>query len=264
MVALLLGAVGVRQYLAPRLGPQACRITVGGDSLTYDLDQSANAATISTVAIRQGLPTRAATIALATAMQESKLRNLAHGDRDSLGLFQQRPSQGWGTPDQLQDPVYASEKFYKGLVKVRDYQTRPLTDVAQAVQRSGYPEAYAKHEDEADVLARAFSGDVPASVTCRVDGRRIATSPQAVAERMKREIGVSPDLGVGEVHGTLRTERGAWATGHWAVAHASALGVETVTVGNRRWTRAKDGTADRWETVLDGGAARQIKVTLQP
>ena len=91
-------------------------------------------------------------IAVATAMQESSLVNLTGGDRDSVGLFQQRPSQGWGTPEQLHDPTYAAGKFYDKLLTVAGWQTMPLTEAAQAVQRSAYPEAYAKWEQPATTL----------------------------------------------------------------------------------------------------------------
>jgi hypothetical protein len=124
-------------------------------------EQIANARTIAQVAWDRGLPERAVVIALATAMQESRLRNLDHGDRDSLGLFQQRPSQGWGTAEQVQDPAYAAGQFYDRLVQVPDWQTGRLTDVAQAVQRSGFPEAYQKHEGVAVELADALAqGDL--------------------------------------------------------------------------------------------------------
>jgi hypothetical protein len=119
----------------------------------------ANARTIAQVAWDRGLPERAVVIALATAMQESHLRNLDHGDRDSLGLFQQRPSQGWGTPEQVQDPAYAAGKFYDHLVQFPGWDTGRLTDVAQGIQRSGYPEAYQKHEPMAVELAAALDAD---------------------------------------------------------------------------------------------------------
>lgn len=79
------------------------------------------------------------TIALATALQESALRNIDYGDRDSLGLFQQRPSQGWGTPAQIMDPVYSAGVFYDRLAEVPGYSRLPLTVAAQRVQRSGFP-----------------------------------------------------------------------------------------------------------------------------
>ena len=127
----------------------------GGYSLT--IEQVGNARTIAAVARDRGLPEQAVVIALATAMQESRLRNLDYGDRDSLGLFQQRPSQGWGTPEQVQDPVYAAGKFYDGLVRVPDWDTRRLTDSADAVQRSAFPEAYQQHQELAQQLAATLT-----------------------------------------------------------------------------------------------------------
>jgi hypothetical protein len=134
-----------------------CTLPASGVHLTAE--QITNATTIARVAWDRGLPERAVVIALATAMQESRLRNLDHGDRDSLGLFQQRPSQGWGTPQQVQDPVYAAGKFYDHLVQVPGWDSGRLTDVAQAVQRSGFPEAYQKHEGMAVELADALAHD---------------------------------------------------------------------------------------------------------
>src|SRR3954447_5296916 len=118
--------------------------TLPATRMTLTGEQIANARTIARVAYDRGLPERAVVIALATAMQESRLRNLDYGDRDSLGLFQQRPSQGWGTPEQVRDPVYAAGKFYDHLVQIPNWQTDPLTVVSQAVQRSAYPLAYGR------------------------------------------------------------------------------------------------------------------------
>ena len=99
--------------------------TVAGLSMTLTAEQVANAATIAQVGRDRGLPERAVVIALATAQQESRLRNLDYGDRDSLGLFQQRPSAGWGTEAQVQDPVYAANKFYDHLVERPELGDRP-------------------------------------------------------------------------------------------------------------------------------------------
>jgi cell wall-associated NlpC family hydrolase len=123
-------------------------------------EQLSNAATIVAVGRGRGLPERAWTIALATALQESGLRNIPYGDRDSLGLFQQRPSAGWGSPSQLLDPVYAAGKFYDGLVKTPGWETLPLTVAAQAVQRSAFPTAYARWETAARALVAATAGVV--------------------------------------------------------------------------------------------------------
>ena len=119
-----------------------------------------NASVIVNVGRDLGVPDYGIVIALATAMQESSLRNIDWGDRDSLGLFQQRPSTGWGTAEQIMDPVFASKAFYggpsnpnpgrtRGLLDYSGWQSMDLTDAAQKVQRSAYPEAYAKWEASA-------------------------------------------------------------------------------------------------------------------
>ncbi|MBM7807589.1 hypothetical protein JOD57_003426 [Geodermatophilus bullaregiensis] len=133
--------------------------TVPATSVTLSAEQVANARTIAQVARDRGLPERATVIALATAMQESTLRNLDHGDRDSLGLFQQRPSQGWGTPEQVQDPVYAAGQFYDRLVRVPGWETGELTLVADSVQRSAFPLAYGRWADFAQSLTAALRSD---------------------------------------------------------------------------------------------------------
>src|SRR3712207_121965 len=138
----------------PRLGPE-CTVRADGE-VTLDAVQMANAATISAVGVRRKMPERAVVVALATALQESKLENLDTGDRDSVGLFQQRPSQGWGSEEQIQDPRYAAEKFYAALKKVKGWKKMRVTDAAQKVQRSAYPNAYEKWADESEVLARAL------------------------------------------------------------------------------------------------------------
>ncbi|WP_243740591.1 C40 family peptidase [Streptomyces sp. 8K308] len=125
------------------------------DGGRWSPEQTRNATTITEIARARSLSQRAAVIAVAVAIQESSLVNLAHGDRDSVGLFQQRPSQGWGTREQLTDPPYAAGRFYDALLAVDGWETRPLADVAQAVQRSAYPEAYARWEEPAGALVSA-------------------------------------------------------------------------------------------------------------
>ncbi|MDQ0959348.1 hypothetical protein QFZ66_003226 [Streptomyces sp. B4I13] len=193
----------VVQYVAGGTGDPGCRVVSADGTAAYEFtpEQAVNAATIAAVGTDRALPERAVAIALATAIQESALRNLAHGDRDSLGLFQQRPSQGWGTEKQVTDPAYAADIFYKHLEKVRDYTELPLTVAAQRVQRSGYPEAYAKHEGDAVLLAAALTGTSQATLTC--DGRSVdttasapgsastttATGPAAVRAALQRDFG---------------------------------------------------------------------------
>jgi murein DD-endopeptidase MepM/ murein hydrolase activator NlpD len=128
----------------------------------YSSEQIKNAAIIISVGQDLEIPVRGWVIAVATAMQESRLTNLGHlgdqNDHDSLGLFQQRPSSGWGTPDQITDPVYASTKFYNKLVTIDSWETLPLTVAAQRVQISAFPDAYAKHEPLATEIVNTLTG----------------------------------------------------------------------------------------------------------
>jgi hypothetical protein len=128
-------------------------------------EQMGNARTIVEVGRNLGLPPRAWVIAVATALQESGLHNLGHlgarNDHDSLGLFQQRPSTGWGTPEQITDPIYAATAFYSHLMRVRDWLVLPLTVAAQKVQISAYPDRYARHESQAGDIVRAMFGVGP-------------------------------------------------------------------------------------------------------
>ncbi|GGO10253.1 hypothetical protein [Micromonospora parathelypteridis] len=116
-------------------------------------EQTGNAKAIIAATKKAGLPERAAVISIATSLQESKLENLGHlgdmNDHDSLGLFQQRPSSGWGTPEQITDPAYSTTAFLKGLRQVDGWQDMPLTQAAQTVQVSAYPDAYAQWEQQA-------------------------------------------------------------------------------------------------------------------
>ncbi|MDZ5445983.1 hypothetical protein U2F26_25165 [Micromonospora sp. 4G57] len=130
--------------------------------ITLNDEQTANAKAIIAATKKAGLPERAAVISIATSLQESKLENLGHlGDRndhDSLGLFQQRPSSGWGTPEQITDPEYATLAFEKGLKQVDGWRDMPLTEAAQTVQVSAYPDAYAQWEQQAaDIVAQHWN-----------------------------------------------------------------------------------------------------------
>ncbi len=162
-VVLLVGAAGAGVVSAVFGGGSGggCVGTVTNPGATpagLSAEQARNAAVIVQVGQSMQAPVRGWIIAVATALQESNLINIAGGDRDSLGLFQQRPSQGWGTPEQIMDPAYASRKFYEALLRVPGWQTMPLTDAAQKVQRSAYPDAYAKHEQRATAIVSAFTG----------------------------------------------------------------------------------------------------------
>lgn len=144
---------------AKRRLPTPAQASPAVDSLT-DVQMS-NAAIIVRVGQDLGVPRRGLIIAIATSLQEARLYNLPHlgarNDHDSLGLFQQRPSQGWGTAEQISDPIYASGKFYRKLLSIPGWETMPLTVAAQAVQRSAYPGAYAKHEPLATAIVDALA-----------------------------------------------------------------------------------------------------------
>ncbi|MFD7666930.1 heavy metal transporter [Streptomyces sp. NPDC059788] len=198
-LAVLLGLAAylVVQYVTGGPGAPRCAVRTadGGEPYEISPEQAANAATISAVGSSRGLPERAVTIALATAMQESGLRNIGFGDRDSVGLFQQRPSQDWGTVKQIMDPVYSAGEFYTHLAKVPGYSRLPLTVAAQKVQRSGYPQAYAKHEPNAALLTGALTGRDGAAMTCspnRPADQKHQGDTAGVRKKLVREFG--PDV----------------------------------------------------------------------
>ena len=143
MVAVVVAAAGAGaafglNALLTTVVPQAATCTLGSGQTAVDFDpeQAADAATVAAVAKRRGLPNHAVTVALAAALQESKLYNVNYGDRDSVGIFQQRPSQGWGTPAQLIDPAYAANAFYSHLEKIPTWRTLEVAKAAQLVQHS--------------------------------------------------------------------------------------------------------------------------------
>src|SRR5262249_15352840 len=138
---------------------------------------------------RLALPDHAVTIALATALQESQLHNLSYGDRDSLGLFQQRPSQGWGSAAQVMQPDYAAGAFFTALERVQGWQTMSVTAAAQAVQHSDAPDAYATWEPLARTLAIAATGERPAALACEFAMRPAPIRPASPAPALRRELG---------------------------------------------------------------------------
>ncbi|THA27583.1 heavy metal transporter [Streptomyces sp. RKND-216] len=255
---LVLAAVAgylVTQHLTSGSGPARCTVTSAGgsgDGATYRMhpEQAANAATIEAVASSRGLPERAVTIALATAMQESGLRNIDHGDRDSVGLFQQRPSQGWGSVPQIMDPVYAAGKFYEHLVEVPGYSRLPLTVAAQKVQRSGFPQAYAKHEGKASLLTGALTGRHAASLTCTMGPGGPDERPgdaNRVREKLAREFGPEV-LGEESVAAGTGTGGGRSAPGSTAADGAQSDGAQS--------DGARAGDARR-EVVLPASASER-------
>jgi hypothetical protein len=230
IVALGFGGVAIYRSVTANHAPYVCLVNVGGGvTYTLDADQAVNATTITAVGKRIGLPDHAVTVALAAAFQESKLHNLSHGDRDSLGLFQQRPSQGWGTASQVQDPVYAATAFFTHLAKVNGWEQLPVTTAAQDVQHSGAPDAYANWEAEARAVARATTGEVPAALSCRSSSPNPSTVDPALQSTMTVELGAV------DLTQSLPAAQG-WTVASWLVAHAPRFGITMVTFDGKRWT----------------------------
>jgi hypothetical protein len=240
-LVVVLGAGGAVLALVTNQPPQhfvsGCTFATGttttsGTPTYYALtpDQAQNASIIAAVAIQKGLPDHAVTVALATAFQESQLENLTYGDLDSVGLFQQRPSQGWGTPAQIENPVYAATAFYDHLLLVQGWETMPVTQAAQLVQVSASPDAYAQWAPEARSLALALTGEVPAGLTCHLDGFGGAAPTSSTFDTAATtEIG-TPGFGV-----PVSAKRG-WQVAAWAVAHAYNYHLTSVTFDGRLWT----------------------------
>ncbi len=284
VVVLVAGGITLfRQGVGPLPGGEGCTARVGAVSVDLSTEQAENATLISAVAVRRGLPARAASIALATAYQESKLRNLAAGDRDSLGLFQQRPSQGWGTKTQIRDPYYATNKFYDELQKIDGYQTMRITEAAQKVQRSGFPEAYEDHATDGRALASALTGYSPAGFSCTVRQASVPAQkpgPRGLTPRAARvraqlltafgdlPLGGYAAGGVttGHMKGSAHYEgravdvfvrpltpgnrRRGWAIASYLVAHAARLDVETVIFDRKIWSAGRSTSG--WRTYRPG------------
>jgi len=219
-----------------------------GDTWARTAEQTNNAALVAAVGARRGLGTFGSTVGIATAMQESGLRNLDYGDRDSLGLFQQRPSQGWGTVEEVSDPHHAALAFYWALKKIDGWEDMRVTDAAQTVQRSGFPEAYEKHAPEATAWAQAFRGDTPfAAVTCDLSAVETASSAKAFTARLMADWGKKPYavqvLGV-NAHAVLLgitapdgDDADLDAIANWSVGVAYDEAVASVRYGDAHWVR---------------------------
>ncbi|MCC2314485.1 hypothetical protein NP048_05090 [Cellulomonas xiejunii] len=257
-VVLLAVAVGAVVALLRNARPdtpvaERCVAHLDGTDWSLTPDQAQNAALAAAVATRRGMPARAVTIGIATALQESRLVNIDYGDRDSVGLYQQRPSQGWGTVEQIMDPVYSTNKFFEGLEKVPGYQDMAVTEAAQAVQRSGFPDAYAQHEVRARAWASALTGHSPAALSCALRPVEQPGGTGPVLARVTRDLGDLPvTVTLADGAGTPSTvdlvatalpiddpTRAGWSVAQWSVAVAWEIDVDAVTVGDTTWSRAE-------------------------
>nr|WP_184989201.1 hypothetical protein [Sphaerisporangium rubeum] len=254
-VAIFFGIYHLLNRAKPFALGEHCQVTTALGTLDLDIEQAQISATIAAVAARRKLPERAVQIAYVTAIQESKLLNLTWGDRDSVGVFQQRPSQGWGTVEQLQDPVYATNKFFSALVKVKRYLKLPLHDAAQAVQRSADGSAYAQHETDARILADAFTGKVPKAVHCWYPP---PDKPVAFeAAKARKELGRA--LGGGAPQSNqidAASQRRGWLIAAWSVAHAQKYGLHQVRYAGVSWTATAGH--DGWLADAKAGAGQVV------
>jgi len=277
VIVVLLAVAGYAAYTVYQrfvvqvLTVPGCQAGTGDNAIALDFGQAANAATIAGVAVHQQLPSQALTIAYATAFQESKLENLSYGDRDSVGIFQQRPSAGWGTAAQLQDPAFASRAFFRVLVKVPNYAKIPVYEAAQAVQKSAYGYAYQQYAQTGAHLA-AYYTTAPHAVTCWYN-----PSTQAANQGVSTKLNLSGAVkgledafgkpghgqvltgisraGAGEsATATVRTAtRGGWPVANWLVTNASSYGITQVSYAGYRWTAGLTETSWQADSAASAG-----------
>jgi hypothetical protein len=253
------------QHVTQAAPPPGCQAGTGTQAISLDTGQAAIAATIAGVAARHKLPIQAVTVAYAAALQESQLQDLTYGDRDSVGVFQQRPSQGWGTTSELEDPVYATTKFFAALIQVHGYTTMPVDQAAQAVQHSADGTAYAQWTQVAGQLAGYFTGKNPHGVSCwyapagQADLSAVAQQitqtfgppghEAAVVRFSKTRSAKKSSVAVVQVR-----QSSAWTVAGWLVAHAQTYGLTEVRYAGYEW-QAADGSMG-WQHVPGTSASK--------
>jgi hypothetical protein len=269
VIAVLLGIgayaayTAYQRYVVQLLTVPGCQAGTGDNAVPLDFGQAADAAVIAGTAARDRLPARALVIAYATAWQESKLENLSYGDRDSVGIFQQRPSQGWGTTAQLEDPAYATRAFLGALVQVPNWATIPVYAAAQDVQHSADGYAYQQYAASGEQLAADYTA-VPHAVTCWYN-----PAAQAASENVPAALNLSGAVrALDDTFGqpgedgvvtrvtrprsgdsmTLATAAGrGWTVANWLVANASSYGITSVSYAGYQWTARL--TESSWQSV---------------
>jgi hypothetical protein len=259
-----------QRFITQVLTVPACQAGTGVNAVPLDFGQAADAATVAAVAMREGLPKEALTVAYATAFQESKLENLSYGDRDSVGIFQQRPSEGWGSKTQLEDPAYAAAAFFGALKKVPDYAKLPVAVAAQDVQHSADGSAYAQYAQTGALLATDFTSGAHA-VTCWYDPVQQAASDgdptkpdlHGAAAELDAVFGTPGEsrvltriartsTGTSDVITTVRGT--GWAVANWLVANALSYGITHVSYAGYEWTAGLTETSwQRQSGALAGG-----------
>ena len=237
IIALALAKSAHLPPSAPAIG-DGCLVHSSEFDVPLSPDQAALAATIAGVARARTMPVRAVTIAYATALQESDLANLPYGDRDSVGVFQQRPSQGWGSRRQLLNPIYATTRFFAALAAIPNYLRLPVYRAAQDVQRSADGSAYSQYEPQGAVMATGFTGTAARTVWCwygsGIGGRgRLTAANRALISAFGplrvRHIG-DPVAAV-----KVRSRAAGWAVACWLVTHAAGYHISTVRFAGYQW-----------------------------
>jgi len=228
-----------------------------GAEVHLTAEQAANAATIAAVGLRDGLDERAVAVAITTAMQESELVNVDYGHDDSLGLFQQRPSMGWGTEEELLDPVYSSFKFYEKLQRTDGWEDMSLAEAAQAVQVSAYPDLYEQWEADAEVIADAFAGGEETGLAC-ISGSadEVATDAGSLADAYEYQWGsegasVEGDTVLIEADGAAE----GWNRAAWAVARSWDFEIASVSYNGMVWTAGEEAWAEPDAEATDASEA---------
>ena len=246
--------LGTGVYLAVKhvpavLGQTGCTVGSGHSAVALDPEQAQIAATIAGVAHQRDMPARAVTVAYAAAMQESHLHNLNYGDRDSVGVFQQRPSEGWGPASKLIDPVFATTRFFQALARVHNYRKMPVYRAAQAVQHSADGRAYQQYQTVAGELTTAFTGRSPRAVWCWPPGTTAKTSDVTAAQealvhtfgRLTAKRASAPGDGPAlQVHPT-HPEVG-WSVAAWLVTHAGQFQLRDVSYAGFQWRASSGGS----------------------
>lgn len=231
-----------------------CRLDLADGKYEMSIAQTENAATVGGVAFSLDMPQEAVTVAYATVWQESTFHNVEYGDRDSLGLFQQRPSQEWGNPEEILDPVQSSSAFYYALADIDGWRELPVYEAAQQVQRSADGWAYDQHENLSEHMSEVFAGNLGPAVTCWYDEEGLTELQQGDpdAEGARRELTRVFGVGPGELPQGEEPQTGdlGWAMALWSVVHAEQYGLTTVAHDGYRWTASNgvDG-AEAWAEI---------------
>jgi hypothetical protein len=265
ILTLVLGGLAyagyrIYQRVSAALIVPGCQAGSGASALPIDQGQAPIAATVAGVAARMGLPLRALEVGYATALQESKLTNVTFGDRDSVGIFQQRPSQGWGTTAQLENPEYASAAFFSALVKVPNYQSLPIDQAAQDVQHSADGSAYSQWDDTAEILAVSYV-TTPHAVACwytpAAKTRAKLTSAANGLVSVFGPAGAASDGAVLQTVGSSRSgleiqarPQNGWTVADWLMSNASTYGLTKVSYDGWEWSASLTETS--WQAVPSG------------